>query len=361
MSIHFHKLSIKEIRKETPECVSIAFDIPESLTETFQFTHGQNITLKSIIDGEEIRRSYSICSSPLDNELRVAVKKVEAGKFSTHANNQLKEGDIIEVLPPTGKFNTSLDNKQAKNYIAFVAGSGITPVLSIIKTTLQTEPNSSFTLIYGNRNRSAIIFKEELEGLKNKYIDRFRIYHILSREKTDSEINYGRIDKEKCDALTKLIDIKNGDEFFLCGPEAMIFTVKDFLESNGIDKKNIHFELFTTGTEKKTMLHRDESLNANVIAEKKCNVTVKQDGVSFNFELPYNSQSILEAALEQGADVPYSCKGGMCCTCKAKLLEGEVEMDVNYTLEQDEIDAGFILTCQSHPRTEKVVVDYDVK
>jgi len=361
MSIHFHKLPIKEIRKETPECVSIAFDIPDSLKETFQFTHGQNITLKRIIDGEEVRRSYSICSSPLDNELRVAVKKVEAGKFSTHANQQLREGDIIEVLPPTGKFNTSLHNTQAKNYIAFVAGSGITPVLSIIKTTLQTEPNSNFTLIYGNRNRNSIIFKEELEGLKNKYIDRFRIYHILSREKTDSPINYGRIDKEKCEALTKLIDIKKGDEFFLCGPEAMIFSVKDFLEVNGIDKKNIHFELFTTSTEKKTTLYRDDSLKTTVAEELKCNVTVKQDGISFNFDLPYNSQSILDAALEQGADVPYSCKGGMCCTCKAKLLEGEVEMDVNYTLEQEEIDAGFILTCQSHPRTEKVVVDYDVK
>lgn len=359
MATHFHSLVIKDIRKETPDCVSIAFDIPVDLQEHFKFTQGQNITIKKTIDGEEIRRSYSICSSPLDNELRVAVKKVSAGKFSTHANLQLKKGDVIEVLPPTGRFYTPLDPTYSKNYVAFAAGSGVTPLLSIIKTTLYAEPLSTFTLIYGNRNRTSIIFREELEALKNKYISRFRLVHILSREKTDVPLNYGRIDAIKCAELEgKVIDLSTSNEFFICGPEEMIFSVKDFLESKGVDKKNIHFELFTTPGAKKTVDNKQQSTEDTGIKSK---VTVKLDGISFDFDLGFNSDSILDAALQQGADLPYACKGGVCCTCRAKLVEGEVEMEVNYALEPDEVKAGFILTCQSHPRTERVVIDYDAK
>lgn len=359
MATHFHTLTIKDIRQETPECVSIAFDIPAELQESFRFTQGQNITIKKTIDGEELRRSYSICSSPLEEEMRVAIKKVDNGRFSTHANLQLKKGDRVEVLPPTGRFYTILNPAHRKQYVGFAAGSGITPLLSIIKTTLRTEPDSEFTLIYGNRNRVSIIFREELEALKNKYMNRFRLVHILSREKTDVLLNYGRINKGKCAELAgKVLNIAGSDEFFICGPEEMIFSVKDFLEAQGVDKKKIHFELFTTpGQNRSAASEQRKTANTGLTSK----VTIKLDGVAFDFDLAFNSDSILDAALQQGADLPYACKGGVCCTCRAKLVEGEVEMDANYALEPDEVKAGYILTCQSHPRSSKVVVDYDVK
>jgi ring-1,2-phenylacetyl-CoA epoxidase subunit PaaE len=359
MAVHFHKLTVKEVKTETPDCVSIAFAVPQDLQTEFLFEQGQNITIKKEIEGEEIRRSYSICSAPFENELRVAVKKVDGGKFSGYANTILKAGDELDILPPTGKFNTKLQTTNCKQYVAFVAGSGITPVISIIKTTLQTEPGSSFTLVFGNRGRHSIIFFEELEGLKNKYLNRFNFINILSREKTDAPINSGRIDSEKLTELNKLIDYKNTDEFFICGPEEMIFCVKDFLEKTGIDKNKIHFELFTTPGQKQSGVgSRELGVNDKGPTSK---ITVKLDGRSFDFDLGFNSENILDAALKQGADLPFACKGGVCCTCKAKLLEGEVEMDVNWGLEHEEVEQGFILTCQSHPVTEKVVVDFDIK
>ena len=359
MSIHFQKLTVADIRKETSDCVSVAFTVPADLKETFQYKQGQYITLRTIIHGKDVRRSYSICSSPLDNELRVAVKKVDGGLFSAYANEQLQKGDVLDVMPPIGKFFTELDPHQSKNYVGFAAGSGITPLLSIIKTTLRTEPKSEFTLVYGNRNRHSIIFKEELEGLKNLYMNRFRVIYVLSREKTDAAINFGRIDAEKCSALSgKTIDITNTDDFFLCGPENMIFSVKDQLEQSGVDKKKIHFELFTTPGSSQTSVVRHES---SVKQEVKSKITIKLDGISFDFDLGFEGDAILDAALKNGADLPYACKGGVCCTCRAKLVEGKVAMDVNYGLEPEEIEQGFILTCQSHPRTEKVVVDFDIK
>ena len=358
MAVHFHKLKVKEIREETPDCVSIAFTIPEHLKNDFLFNQGQNITIKKEIDGEEIRRSYSICTAPFENELRIAVKKVDGGKFSNFANAVLKAGDELDILPPTGKFNTLLKSENVKQYLAFAAGSGITPVISIIKTTLQTEPASSFTLVFGNRGRSTIIFFEELEGLKNKYLNRFNFINILSREKTDAPINFGRIDPNKLTELSKLIDYTNTDEFFICGPEEMIFCVKGFLEQLNIEKKKIHFELFTTPGQKKMTVDRKQ-MTENTGPKSK--ITVKLDGRSFDFELGFDNDSILDAALKQGADLPFACKGGVCCTCKAKLLDGEVEMDVNWGLEQEEVEQGYILTCQSHPKTEKVVVDFDIK
>ncbi len=360
MSLHFHSLTIAEIRRETPDCVSIAFDIPDHLRDLFHYKQGQYITLRTNIHGEEIRRSYSICSSPLDAELRIAVKKVSQGIFSTYANEQLKKGDTLDVIPPIGKFFTELDPANAKEYIGFASGSGITPLLSIIKTTLLTEPESSFTLVYGNRNRHSIIFREALEALKNQYMDRFRIIYILSREKTDAPINFGRIDAEKCAVLgTKTLDFSNTDAFFLCGPEEMIFSLKDELQKAGADPKKIHFELFTTPG--RNLATHDQSHNRPGDSDSKSKITIKLDGVSFDFELGFTGSSILDAALQNGADLPYACKGGVCCTCRAKLLEGEVNMDVNYGLEPEEIEQGFILTCQSHPRTEKVVVDFDSK
>jgi len=357
--IHFHSLTVKTIESETEDCVSIAFDVPDELKDTFQFKQGQSLTFRIILNGEELRRNYSICSSPFDNELKVAVKKVEGGIFSTYANKKLQVGENIDVMPPVGKFYTELNATQKKNYVAFAAGSGITPILSIIKTTLLTEPQSNFTLVYGNRNKASIIFKEELEALKDKFINRFRIYHILSREKTEAEINYGRIDNAKCTLLfNKLIDIAKCDEFFLCGPEEMIFSVRDFLFQKDISRNKIHFELFTIPGQKQSVkIEKQETKEDG----PKARISVKLDGIMFDFDLSYDGQSILDAALNEGADLPFACKGGVCCTCKAKLLQGAIEMDENWGLEQDEIDKGFILTCQSHPTTEKVVVDFDVK
>jgi ring-1,2-phenylacetyl-CoA epoxidase subunit PaaE len=361
LSTHFHKLRVKNIRNETAESVSIAFDIPEELKEKFRFVQGQNITVRIFINNEEIRRSYSICSSPLENELRIAVKKISDGKFSAYTD-ELKNNDELEILPPTGKFYTELNPSNKKNYIAFAAGSGITPVISIIKTTLATEPQSSFTLIYGNKNRSSIIFKEELEAIKNRYMDRFILHHIFSREKTDAAINHGRISEEKCDELNnKLVNIKNEDEFFLCGPEQMIFSIKDWLEKNGVDKRKIHYELFNVPGQPSETGSSSAAVKSNELADKISQVTIKQDGISFSFDLAFDSDSVLTAALEQGVDLPFACKGGVCSTCRAKLIEGAVEMEHNYALEPEELEKGFILTCQSHPRSEKLTIDFDTK
>lgn len=338
--------------------MSIAFDVPHELRDTFIYKQGQSLTLRTTINGNEVRRSYSVCSSPLDNELRIAVKKVEGGIFSAFANEQLKKGDTIEAMPPVGKFYTELSETNKKSYVAFAAGSGITPILSIIKTTLLTEPQSNFTLVYGNRSRNNIIFKEDIEALKNKFINRFRVIHILSREKMDAPINFGRINKEKCELLfDKLINLYQVNEFFLCGPEEMIFCIKDYLESKGVDRKNIHFELFVTSNKMQTT----STTHQQATKEIKSKITIKLDGAAFDFDLAFDSESILDAALAQGADLPYACKGGVCCTCRAKIVEGEVEMDLNYALEPEEVERGFILTCQSHPTTERVVIDYDIK
>lgn len=358
MSVHFEKIRVKQIKKETPDCVSIVFDIPPSLEDKFRYRHGQHLTLRTFINNEEVRRSYSLCTSPLEKEWKVAVKRAEGGLFSAFANERLKVGDLIEVLPPLGHFFTELDPNHPKHYVAFAAGSGITPVISIIKTILATESASTVALVYGNRNRSSIIFREELEGLKNKYIDRFSIHYILSREMTDAEINHGRIDAEKCTLLfDKVLDI-HSDEFFLCGPEDMIFTVKKFLQQNGVQEKHIHFELFTTAESKKP---KTKIETVTSVSKPVSRVTAKLDGVRIEFDVDPDGEAIIDAALEQAIELPYSCKAGVCSTCKAKLLEGKVEMDADYSLDPEEIQAGYILACQSHPRTAKVLIDFDIK
>lgn len=374
MASHFRALTIEDIRRETADCVSIAFTVPPELKEEFSFHQGQNVTVRLTINGQEVRRSYSICSSPLDGELRIAVKKVQSGVFSTYANDQLQKGHTLEVLPPTGKFYTELNAQNRKHYLAFAAGSGITPVLSLIKTTLALEPGSSYTLVYGNRQRQSILFREDLEALKNRYIQRLSIHHILSREQMDIPLNQGRIDVQKCEQLCgRLIDLSTVDEVFLCGPAEMIFTVRDWLHQQGLDHKNIHFELFQTqtgepgvgkeltGKSPEARLASGPAREGAIENDKVSQVTVRLDGISYDFNLPYEGGSVLDAALMEGADLPFACKGGVCCTCRAKLIEGNVEMDVNYALEADEVAAGFILTCQSHPRSEKVVIDFDTK
>jgi ring-1,2-phenylacetyl-CoA epoxidase subunit PaaE len=305
------------------------------------------------IDGEEIRRNYSLCSSPLDGKWQVAVKKVPGGVFSTLANEQLKKGDTLLVMPPMGNFVPALDAGNKKNYLAIAAGSGITPVLSIIATTLATETNSQFTLVYGNQSRSSIIFKEALEALKNKYINRLSIYHILSREKTDASLNYGRIDADKCNELfPRLIDLGAIDEVFLCGPMEMSLSLKEELIKRGVREKSIHLELFTTGNRSKT---QKQDIHTSGDESPKSKVTIRLDGRESSFDLAYDSDSILDAGIHEGLELPYACKGGMCCTCKAKLLKGEVDMEVHYGLEHEEIVAGYILTCQSHPKSEEVL------
>lgn len=359
MAVHFHPVHVKEVRRETPDCVSVLLEIPDHLQQDFAFKQGQSLTLRTFINNQEIRRTYSICSSPLEKEWRVAIKKVEGGLFSSFANHELKKGDLLEIMQPVGRFYTELDPGHKKNYVAFAAGSGITPVLSLIKTTLATEPQSKFTLIYGNRSRGSIIFFEELEALKNRYIERFNLVHVLSREKTESPVNAGRIDQEKLESLGKLVDYNFTDDFFICGPEEMIFTVRDYLLGKGISQKKIHFELFTTPGQ--TAVRKTTSSGSRYEGSVS-EVTIKLDGRTFDIEIPASSsQNILDAALQQGADLPYACKGGVCCTCKARLLEGKVEMDVHWGLEEEEVKQGFILTCQSHPASPRVVVDFDAK
>lgn len=357
MSTHFEKVRIKEVRRETDDCVSILLDIPGNLQEKFFYLPGQHITLRTQINNEDVRRSYSLCSSPLHNEWRIAVKKVDGGIFSMFANSIVKPGDEIELMPPVGHFVLPHTN-DAKHYVCFAAGSGITPVLSIIKTGLINQPNSRFTLIYGNRTTKSIIFKEEIEALKNKFMQRFQRIHVLSREHTEAPLNEGRIDADKCEQIFKHVTPLDADEVFICGPEEMTFAIRNWLLSKGVEEKKIHFELFNTENSNKAKKQINIVDKNNDEASL---ITIHLDGRSFEFSLPYNSVSILDAALQQGADLPYSCKAGVCTTCKAKLLEGTVNMDVNYGLEPEEVAESFILTCQSHPETQKVVVDFDVK
>lgn len=354
----FHKVKIKDIKRETNDCVTVSLDVPEELHDTFRYTQGQYLTFRRQFNGEELRRSYSICSSPLEGEWRVAIKKVPEGRFSSYANEALQKGEELEVMPPMGRFYTALNPENEKRYVAFAAGSGITPVLSIIKTILMTEPKSQVYLIYGNRGRNSIIFREEIEGLKNKYIDRLSVYHILSREHGDTELLFGRIDKEKTKLfLDNIITPEEIDECFLCGPEEMIFGVKDALLEAGVDSKKVHFELFTTGDGGQKAKERKERPAGE--DDKHSKVDIILDGTLIKMDMSYYGNTILEAATEMGADLPYSCKGGVCSTCRAKVVEGEVEMDVNYSLEPEEVEAGYILTCQARPLTEKVVVDFD--
>ena len=282
MSIHFHRLAVKEIIKETVDCVSVVFEIPSALKKDFAFKQGQSLTMRTMLNNEDVRRTYSICSSPLDNEWKVAIKNVEGGLFSSFANNELKKGDVLEVMQPVGKFYVELTPINKKNYLAIAAGSGITPVISIIKTTLQTEPDSSFTLVYGNKTRSSIIFFEELEGLKNKFLQRFNFINILSRERTEASLNFGRINTDKLYELEKLVDYTSFDDTFICGPEEMIFCVKDFLQQRGIPEKKIHFELFTSTTPKKSKPRDQQSTTES---GPHSNIIVKVDGRSLILSL----------------------------------------------------------------------------
>lgn len=353
----FHQLQVSEVKRETEDTVSVVVNVPETLAADFKYIQGQYLTFKQMIEGEEVRRSYSLCSSPAtDNELRVAIKKVEGGKFSTFANENLKQGDVLEVMPPMGNFYTDLNSANARKYVAFAAGSGITPIMSILKTTLATEQNSTFTLIYGNRSASATIFKAELDQLKAQYGDRFNLVYVMSREAVDGHFE-GRITAAKCQEMTaNVAELYGADDYFLCGPVEMIEGVTEELKSKGVDGSKIHFELFTTPVPTE---NGQSASAADPGAKFDAAVTVIIDGDEVDFDLSSQGEPILDAALDAGADVPFACKGAVCCTCRAKVLEGSVRMEMNYALDDDEVEEGYILTCQSHPTSEKVVVDYD--
>ncbi|MGD1848542.1 MAG: 1,2-phenylacetyl-CoA epoxidase subunit PaaE [Salibacteraceae bacterium] len=356
----FHSLRIKEVRPETQDCVSIAFDVPTDLKDVFQYIQGQYLTLRQDIKGEDVRRSYSICSGPLEvDELRVAVKKVPGGLFSTYANEHLQTGDALEVMPPMGRFFTELNPENQKHYVAFAAGSGITPIMSILKTVMEIEPNSRFTLFYGNSKTATIIFREELSDLKNRYLGRMVLYHLLSREEQLSDLFNGRLSGEKCERFCDILfDPEDVDEFFLCGPAEMITDVSDTLIERGVDKKKVHFELFTSPGQGKQKTQTQQVVG-DAGKQIESSVKVILDGDEIEFPLASNGENILDAALNMGMDVPYACKGAVCCTCRAKVTEGEVNMVMNYALEPEEVEAGFVLTCQCHPVSEKVVIDFD--
>ncbi len=345
----FHKLSVKEVRRETPNAVSVVFNIPEDLKEEFNFIPGQYITVQMDLDGDKIRRAYSICSSQKSNELRVAIKSVEKGSFSVYANTKLKPGDIIEVADPEGKFNLNISDSNKKNYIAFAAGSGITPIISMIKSVIETEKESKFILIYGNKSSDETIFKKELDALAEKYKNQFEVNYVFS-QKLGINASFGRIN---IDVVHQILKSKykhiSFDQYFLCGPEEMIELVKESILKDGVDSNRIHFELFSSSSNKKET-NKDLSGNAKI--------TVTLDDEETTFEMRQD-EFILDAVLLKGLDAPYSCQGGICSSCLAKVIEGEVIMENNSILDPDEVKEGLILTCQSHPITSTIKIDYD--
>lgn len=353
-----YQLIITDIRRLTQDVVVVTFAVPDALRAAFCYRQGQHLALRSRIAGKPVMRTYSICAGVPANTLRIAIKRQPHGIFSNFANDQLAAGQTLEVMPPRGHFYTPLNANQAKHYLAFTAGSGITPLLSIIDTTLAVERASQFTLVYGNRTSASILFRKHLEDLKNSYMGRFNLIHVLSREQTDIELLHGRITKEKCAQLcTYWIDITSVDECFICGPEPMLHALTEALHALGVERQHIHFELFTAPGEHKqpSQPHREDTSVSHLSSR----ITLITEGRQLEFDLARDTDTVLEAGLRAGADLPFSCKGGVCATCRAKLLEGEVEMVANYALEDSELKAGYVLTCQSYPRSNTIVLDYD--
>ncbi|MCW3476970.1 1,2-phenylacetyl-CoA epoxidase subunit PaaE [Limobrevibacterium gyesilva] len=353
---HFHPLRVADVRRETPDTVSIAFDVPSALRDAFSYAPGQYLTLRTRLGGEEVRRSYSICAGLDDNELRVAIKRVPQGAFSQHANTALRAGDTIDVMPPAGRFGTAIAPGLARVHVAVAAGSGITPILSIMKTVLTREPASRFILFYGSRSTAQIIFREALEDLKDRFLDRLSVFHVLSREEQDIAVLSGRLDGEKLRALLPTVVAPPAiDHAFVCGPAGMIDDVSATLQALGVQPARIHVERFTPAG---GAIPAPRPVPVAADAPAFATATVIHDGKATDIPLA-EGEAILDAAMRAGLDLPWSCRGGMCSTCRAKLQEGEVAMDQNFALEPWETDAGYILTCQSHPTTKHVTVDYD--
>ena len=352
----FYPLTVAKVKHETRDAIAVTFAVPPELKQTFAYQQGQHLTLRALIDGEDVRRSYSICSAVQDEQLRVAIKRTPGGLFSSWANEHLQPGATLEVMPPMGHFNVPLEPESERHYLAFAAGSGITPILSIIKTTLQAEPKSRFTLVYGNRASSSVIFRDELTDLKDMYMGRLKLVYVMSREQQDIELFNGRITGEKCSAFLKhWIDINDIDVAFICGPEDMMHGVSKSLQEAGMAKEKIRIELFAASIPKHE--HKPRKIEAG--ATHQTEVTVIMDGSAASFTMDKDKESILDAGLRAGIDMRYSCKGGVCSTCRCKVVEGNVEMDVNYALEDYEVARGFVLSCQAFPITDKVIVDFD--
>jgi ring-1,2-phenylacetyl-CoA epoxidase subunit PaaE len=351
----FHRLAVSDLRRESADAVSMTFAIPEQLAADYAFAPGQYLTLRTLMDGEEVRRSYSICSGPDDGELRIAVKKVDGGAFSSWAADELKRGDQLDVMTPTGRFGIAPAPEQARTYVGFAAGSGITPILSIVKGVLTREPHSRFFLFYGNRTTAGMLFREALEELKDRFIDRFSLFHVISGEEQDIPILHGRLDGDKVRVLLRsLVPAAGVDHVFICGPTGMSEEIEATCLALGIAAERIHVERFVSGLGGKPRPRipiapgaPPKAVAALIIDGKRREVPVAE------------GEAILDAALRAGVDLPFACKGGMCSTCRARLLEGRAEMDVNYSLEPWELVKGFILTCQAKPVSERVVVDYD--
>jgi ring-1,2-phenylacetyl-CoA epoxidase subunit PaaE len=354
----FHRLAVAEIRRETAGAVSIRFDVPPDLAATFAFQAGQYLTLKADIQGEDVRRNYSICASPLDGELRVAVKALPGGRFSGFANQTLRAGDILEVMPANGHFTAPFAPDRAFAYAGFAAGSGITPILAIIKTVLLTEPKSRFSLVYGNRRSSEILFLEELAGLKNRFMDRLEIFHFLSMEDEEIEFFNGRLDQAKCaEILRRLIDPHSIERVFVCGPEGMMQAAEDALRAAGVAAEKILLERFLSAG---PTAAQSEAAAAAAQAAAGRRMGVVLDGRRSTVVFDAALGNILDSVRAAGMSAPFACKGGVCATCRAKLVSGTVEMAVNYGLTPEEVAQGYILTCQSAPTGEDVVVSYDI-
>lgn len=354
---NFYPLSVAAIDRETRDAVAVTLVPDHNDAEHFKFTQGQYLTLKRMFEGQEIRRSYSICAAPYEGHLKVGIKKVEGGCFSSWANDGLKVGDLIDAMPPAGNFHVPLAPDQNRHYLGFAGGSGITPILSIIKTVLLREPTASFTLVYANRSANTIMFREALEDVKNTHMDRLSIIHILESE-NDLDLFAGRIDDKKMDALLAgWINIDFVDIAFICGPEPMMKTISSALANAGIPKKNIKFELF--GAPQKGRAAQQVQTAKDGLVDSECEATITVDGVTRSIAMPMVGQSILEAAIGADLGAPFSCKAGVCSTCRAKVIEGETEMLANYALEDYEVERGYVLACQCYPISDKVIVDFD--
>jgi ring-1,2-phenylacetyl-CoA epoxidase subunit PaaE len=357
MSTHFHSLRVKSITPDTDEAVIVSFDVPAALQHDFQFTQGQHLTLRTQLNGKEERRSYSICSGVDDGELRIGVRHVSGGVMSSWINQNLKSGEAIDVLPPEGRFFVPVDASQARHYLGIAGGSGITPILAIMKTVLAREPLSRFTLIYGNRRQASTMFKEELEDLKNRYLTRLTLHTVFSQEHMDSPLNSGRLTQTKLgEFLSNLIQPQQLSHVFVCGPHGFNDEADAALLAAGVPAEHIHIERFgvpvdATGVKLKPTVQAGDAPQAMI--------QIIRDGLSREIEFRAEHGNVLDAAAAAGLEVPYSCKSGVCCTCRAKLMEGKVRMDRNFALEKHEVEAGFVLTCQAHPLTERVVISFD--
>jgi ring-1,2-phenylacetyl-CoA epoxidase subunit PaaE len=354
-SPRFHCLTVRDVRRETADAVSVAFEVPAELAGAYAFEPGQYLTLRATLEGEDMRRSYSICSGPDDGELRVAVKQVDGGIFSTWINTALAAGDRLDVMTPTGRFGLRATAGRPQTYVGIAAGSGITPILSLIRGILAGERDSRFFLFYGNRSSAGVLFNEALQELKDRYLGRLSVFHVLSQEEQDLAVLNGRLDGDKVRLLlSSLVPASMVDQAFICGPEGMAEEIAPVLESLGITREQIHVERFVSA-----LGGRPRAKPAAVPSDASTVVaTVIFDGKRRDIPVA-ESEAILDAAIRAGVDLPYACKGGMCATCRARVTSGSAVMDVNYSLEPWELESGYVLTCQAHPQTDRIVVDYD--